>query len=152
MSNNIRKYALLQISLVIVFGIYTMCMVFGTLYFFESLNNTASNSSEVTVTLLIQSSHPDYPINFTSTETIPVNRSLLDHLNHTVGKENWSGIDYEIWGWYVNGIFNASESDGWQWLYYYREIGTTSWSYSPVGVSRFIINRDLEIKFVYESS
>ena len=117
MKNNIRKYALLQISLVIVFGLYTIGMVFGSIYFLNSINDTPSRSSEVTVTLLVQSNRPDFSINFTSTATIPVNKTLLEHLNDTVGKENWSGIDHGIWGWYINRIFNASESGVWKWIY-----------------------------------
>ena len=152
MKNNIRKYALLQISLVIVFGLYTIGMVFGSIYFLSSINDSPSRSSEVTVTLLVQSNHSDFPINFTSTATIPVNLTLLEHLNNTVGKENWSGTDFGIWGWYVDSIFNVSESAPWKWIYYYRESGTSTWSFSSVGVSKFIINQDFEIKFVYDNS
>ena len=152
MKNNIRKYALLQLSLVIVFGLYTIGMVFGSIYFLNSINDTPSRSSEVTVTLLVQSNRPDFPINFTSTATIPVNLTLLEHLNNTVGKENWSGTDFVIQGWYVDSIFNVSESAPWKWIYYYRENGTSTWSFSSVGVSKFIINKDFEIKFVYDNS
>jgi hypothetical protein len=125
-------------------------MSFGSIYFLNSLSDTSSNSSEITVTLLIESNHPDIEINFTTTETIPVNTSLLEHLNNTVGEENWSGVDYGIWGWYIDRIFNASESNGWKWLYYYRESGSSNWSFSSVGVSRFILSRDFDIKFVYD--
>ena len=152
MKNNIRKYALLQISLVIIFGLYAIGMVFGSIYFLNSINDSSSESSEVTVTLLVQSNHPDFPINFTSTATILVNLPLLEHLNNTVGEENWSGTDFGIQGWYVDSIFNVSESSPWKWIYYYRENGTSTWSLSPVGVSGFIINRDFEIMFVYDNS
>ncbi len=119
-------------------------------YLLDSLNNSPSESPLVNVTLLIQSNHPDYPINYSNTSTIPINQTLLEHLNLTIGRENWSGINYGPWGWFINRIFNASESVSWHWLYYYRESGTSSWSYSSVGVSRFILNRDFDIKFVYE--
>jgi len=153
MTNNyIRKYGLLQLSLVIILALYTIGMAFGMVYFLDSLNFSPSESPEITVTLLIQSNHPDYPINYSDTSTIPINMTLLDHLNLTIGRENWSGINYGVWGWFINRLFNASESTGWHWLYYYRENGTSAWSYSSVGVSRFILNRDFDIKFVYESS
>ena len=152
MNNYIRKYGLLQLSLVIILALYTMGMAFGMVYFLDSLNLTPSDSPEITVTLLIQSNHPDYPINYSDISTIPINMSLLNHLNLTIGPDNWSGINYGAWGWFINRIFNASESTGWHWLYYYRENGSSTWSYSSVGVSRFILNRDFDIKFVYESS
>ncbi len=152
MNSNIRKYGLLQLSLVIIFGLYAIGMVFGSIYFLSSINDSSSGFSEVTVSLLVQSNHPDFPINFTSTATIPVNLPLLEHLNNTVGKENWSGTDFGIQGWYVDSIFNVSESAPWKWIYYYRESGTSTWSFSSVGVSGFIMNRDFEIKFVYDNS
>ena len=152
MNNHIRKYGLLQLSLVIIFTLYTVGMAFGMVYFLDSLNDSSGKSPEVTVTLLIQSNHSIYPINYSNSSTIPINQSLLDHLNLTIGRENWSGIDYGVSGWFINRIFNASNSAGWNWLYYYRESVTSAWSYSSVGVSKFIINRDFDIKFVYESS
>ena len=152
MNDYIRKYGLLQLSLVIIIGLYTIGMAFGMVYFLDSLNSTPSKSPEVTVTLLIQSDHPDYPINYSKTSVIPSNQTLLDHLNLTIGLENWSGINYGVQGWFINRIFNASNSAGWNWLYYYRESGIPAWSYSSVGVSKFILNRDFDIKFVYESS
>ena len=152
MNYYIRKYGLLQLSLVIIFGLYTLGMAFGMVYFLDSFNNPPSKSPKITVTLLIQSNHPDYPINYSNTSTIPINQTLLEHLNLTIGRENWSGVNYGVGGWFINRIFNASESTGWNWLYYYREKGTSAWSYASVGVSRFILNRDFDIKFVYESS
>jgi hypothetical protein len=152
MNSNIRKYGFLQISLVIIFGLYTLGMTFGMVYFFDSFSSPPSEASTVTVTLLIQSNHTDYQISFTNTSIIPINRSLLDHLNLTIGRDNWSGVNYGVYGWFINRIFNASESTGWHWFYYYRESGASNWSYSSVGVSRFIINRDFDIKFVYETS
>ena len=152
MNEYIRKYGLLQIALVAIFCLYTFGMTFGTIYFLESLTPTPSSSQYVTINLIIQSNHTDYPINYSHTNQIPINRSLLDHINLTLGRENWSGENYGVYGWFINRLFNASESEGWNWLYYYRESGTTTWRYSPVGVSKFILNRDLDIKFVFQHS
>ena len=121
-------------------------MAVGMMLFF---NNSQPKTDTVNIFLIIESSHPNYTFNYTYESQIPVNRTLLDHLNETIGRDNWDGINYGGAGWFIKRLFNATEEGAWHWIIKYRTPGAISWTLSPVGVSTFKLTKDYEIKFIF---
>jgi hypothetical protein len=104
----------------------------------------------VNIHLIIQSNHPMHPLNYSDSSVIPSNRTLIDHLNRTIGPNNWSGQYYENGGWFIREIFNVSEQGGWYWLISYRLAGVAGWEPSLVGASIFQLNQDYDIRFLFQ--
>ncbi|MFW9857060.1 MAG: hypothetical protein ACFFFG_18565, partial [Candidatus Thorarchaeota archaeon] len=104
---NYRKYGVLQGLILVVIGSYLVGFVIG-LQIVANLTSQDTNSPEfVTVHLIIQSNHPTYPLNYSKTSVVPSNLTLIDHLNQTIGPDNWSGTYSESLGWFIEEIFNV---------------------------------------------
>lgn len=147
---NLRKYGVLQVLILGVFGGYVLGFSFG-LQMVTNLSPQGTSPPEfVTIHLIIQSSHSLYPLDFSNTSVIPANRTLIDHLNRTIGPDNWSGEYFEIGGWLIQEIFSVSAQGAWHWLIYYRVTGAASWKLSPVGASGLQLNQDYDIKFLFQ--
>ncbi|MHA1968770.1 MAG: hypothetical protein ACW964_13310, partial [Candidatus Hodarchaeales archaeon] len=84
-SKELARYWILQGFILLVIVSYILGMAVGMMLFF---NNTQPKSDTVNIFLIIESSHPNYTFNYTYESQIPVNRTLLDHLNETIGREN----------------------------------------------------------------
>ena len=145
-SKELSQYWILQSVILLILSGYIVGMGTGILLF---LNSTQTTAETVNILMIIESRHPDYTFNYTYDSKIPKNRTLLDHLNETIGRENWEGEYYGIGGWFIQRIFNASEQGLWHWIIYYRTPGTSKWDLSPVGASIFKLNQDYEIKFLF---
>lgn len=142
----LSQYWVLQTFTIMILVGYILGMGVGIVYF---INNSQTENDNVNILLIIESNHPDFTFNFTYNSIVPVNRTLIDHLNETVGPENWDGTKFGVGGWYIQRIFNASEQENWHWSIYYRVSGTEIWTPSPVGASTFKLNRDYEIKLLF---
>ena len=147
-SNIFGKYWLLQALAIGIIGIYSFGIGFGFVFLFTTTPSTHSDT--VSILMIIESNHPFYFFNYSYFDEIPINRTLLDHLNTTIGRENWDGRYYGVGGWFIERIFNASEYANWYWLIYYRVLGVKKWELSA-GVSSFLLSRDYEIKFVFDA-
>lgn len=145
-SKELARYWILQGFILLVLVSYVVGMAVGMMLF---INNSQPKSDTVNILLIIESSHPNYTFNYTYESQIPVNRILIDHLNETIGRENWDGDYYVIHGWRIKRLFNATEEGSWYWIIYYRTPGALSWSYSGTGVSTFKLTQDYEIKFIF---
>lgn len=150
-SKLLGKYWLLQFLIVGVLASYAVGMSVGILLFIESTQPDQS-AENVSVLLIIESKHPSYPLNYSDLSTVPVNLTLIEHINNTIGRENWDGVKYGVAGWFIKRIFNVTEEGSWYWLYYYRNPGETKWISSSWGVSSFKLNQDYEIRFVFDST
>ena len=146
------KYWVLQGLIIGILISYIVGLSIGVLFFMNNFQTNPNTVEKVTVVLIIESLHPSYSFNFTDISLVPVNQTLIGHLNDTIGQENWHGINYGIAGWYIQRIFNATEGGSWHWLYYYRISNRKSWNLAPVGVSSFKLNQDYDIKFVFDST
>ena len=147
-----RTYWILQGLIIGVVGCYVVSMSLGILVFVSNSQMDHQNSDTVTILLLIESNHPSYSFNYSFITSVPINQSLIECLNNTIGRENWDGQYYGIGGWFIKRIYNATEQGTWQWLYYYRVQNTTNWNFAPVGVSSFKMDHDFDIKFVFNDS
>ncbi|MFW9779940.1 MAG: hypothetical protein ACFFE8_13875 [Candidatus Heimdallarchaeota archaeon] len=147
---NYRKYGVLQALVVVVIGSYFVGLVIG-LQIVADLTSQDTNSPEfVTINLVIQSNHPNFPLNYSETSVVPANITLIDHLNQTIGSDNWSGRYSEPWGWFIEEIFNVNAQGGWHWSIHYRTSASVPWDLSPVGASLFRLNQDYEIMFLFQ--
>ncbi len=142
----LSQYWVLQALTIMIIAGYILGMSVGIIYF---VNNSQTENDSVNILLIIESKHPDFTFNFTYSSIVPVNRTLIDHLNETVGPENWDGTKFGVGGWYIQRIYNASEQENWRWFIYYRVSGTKNWTLSPVGASTFKLNRDYEVKLLF---
>ncbi len=147
-SKELARYWILQGFILLIVVSYILGMALGMMLF---INNSQPKSDNVNILLIIESSHPNYTFNYTYESRIPVNRTLLNHLNETIGRENWDGQNFGVAGWFIKRIFNATEEGSWYWGIYYRTPGTISWSPTPVGVSTFKLTQDYEIKFIFSN-
>ena len=150
-SRFIGKYWLLQGLIIAIIVSYIFGLGVGIIYVFNNSSSSEQPKEEVTILLLIESNNPEFPINFSSSTVVPINTTLLDHLNNTIGENNWDGVNYGVGGWFIQGLFNISEYGPWHWFIYYRLSGAEKWNSSPVGVSMFILNQDYEIKFIFDT-
>ena len=153
--NSFQKYSSfipLQIGVFVIFFIYITGLSFGIIVFSETIfpPKTSPERTSVTVTLFIESTHPDYLFNYTYTSNVSLNISLIEHLNNTIGSDSWEGRYYTPGGWFITRIFNATEDDNWSWRIYYRLSQSASWTYAPVGASSILLDNDYFIKFSFE--
>ncbi len=151
-SKLLGRYWVLQILTIGVVASYAMGMSIGILFFIESIQPSHQSVENVSVLLLIESNHPSYPLNYSDLSSVSVNLTLLEHINNTIGRENWDGVKYGVAGWFIKRIFNVTEEGSWHWLYYYRITGDLNWSLTPVGVSSFKLNQDYEFMFVFDTT
>ncbi len=142
----------LQIGVLVIVTIYILGLGFGLIAFSDVLfpPRTSPERTTVTVTLIIESTHPDNLFNYTYTNNVSINITLIEHLNNTIGFENWEGRYYTPGGWFVSRIFNATEEGNWSWRIYYRLPESLSWIYAPVGASSIRLDNDYSIKFSFE--
>jgi len=145
-SKILGKYWLLQTLVIGIIGIYSFGIGLGFVFL---ITTPSTHSDRVSILMIIESNHPSYSFNFSYFDEVPINRTLLDHLNITIGRENWDGRYFGVGGWYIERIFNASEIANWHWLIYHRVPGLKKWALSA-GVSSFLLNQDYEIKFVFD--
>ena len=146
------KYWILQGLVIGVVVSYAVGMSIGIVLF---INNTQVNQEQVenvSILLIIESHHPTNSFNFSYSSFIAVNLTLIEHLNSTIGWENWDGVNYGAAGWYITRIYNATEQGSWHWSIYFRLQNTSSWDYAPVGVSSFPLEQDLDIKFIFDKN
>ena len=143
----------LQIGILAIFLIYIISLGVSIVLFSNSLFPPIENPERNTVTihLFIESNHPDNMFNYSYVNNVTKNITLIEHLNNTIGSANWEGRYYTPGGWFVTGIFNASEDTNWSWIIYYHLPTSTSWIYAPVGASSIRLEQDYYIKFSYES-
>lgn len=147
------KYWFLQGFIICIIGSYFLGMSLGFFIVFNNLQTTESSSDTVSILMIIESKHPQYSFNYSYFSEVPNHLSLIEHLNNTIGRENWDGEKYKYaGGWFIQRIFNASESGSWYWLIYYRVFNTKNWNLASVGVSSFILNQNYDIKFVFDNS
>ena len=150
-SRLLGKYWLLQIITAGVVASYALGMSVGILLLIES-TQPHQPVENVSVLLIIESNHPSYPLNYSDFSTVTVNLTLIEHINNTIGRENWDGVKYGVAGWFIKRIFNVTEEGSWHWLYYYRIPGEIQWILTPVGVSSFKLNQDYEIRFFFDNT
>ncbi|MFX0150264.1 MAG: hypothetical protein ACFFAJ_05750 [Candidatus Hodarchaeota archaeon] len=143
------KYWFLQGFIICIIGSYIVGMGLGIFVVFNSIQSSESSTDTVSILMIIESKHPDYSFNYSYRSEVPYNLSLIEHLNNTIGRENWDGKKY-AGGWFIQRIFNASESGSWFWLIYYRIPKVKNWSLASVGASSFILNQDYDIKFIFD--
>jgi len=146
------KYWFLQGFIICIIGSYILGMSLGFFIVFNNLQTTESSSNTVSILMIIESKHPQYSFNYSYRSEVPNDLSLIEHLNNTIGQENWDGKKYDIGGWFIQRIFNASESGDWRWLIFYRIPKAKNWTLAPVGASSFILNQDYDIIFIFDNS
>ncbi|MHA1226494.1 MAG: hypothetical protein ACTSPV_07105 [Candidatus Hodarchaeales archaeon] len=145
----IKRYWMVQLFVVLVLAGYFLFMGVGFYNVLLGSQNNLNVNYEVKINLWIISERPEYNLNFSSRNTVVSNLTLIEYLNNTLGRDNWAGIYYGSYGWFITRIFNVSEGEGWFWLYYYRLSAEDSWTLGQVGVSHFKLDQNYDIKFVF---
>ncbi|NHJ03153.1 MAG: hypothetical protein EAX86_13535 [Candidatus Heimdallarchaeota archaeon] len=147
------KYIPLQAIIIAIFLIYIAGLSFSFIFFAETFFPPPDENHEktyVTINLIIESTHPDYLFNHSYLTNVTINITLIEHLNNTIGIDNWEGRYYTPGGWFVTRIFNASENSNWSWRIYFHLPGTQTWTYAPVGASSIRLDNEYFIKFSFE--
>ena len=150
--NEIKKYWLFQGGVLVIIIGYIIILGLGITIVLESPFYTTPEAEEVQIHFWAISEHPINHFNFSLASNVPSNITLLEYINQTLGQENWDGVEFPTVGWFIKRIFNATEGNGWVWLYYYRPSTVSTWILAPVGVSVFRLTQDYDIKFLYTDS
>ncbi|MHA1331145.1 MAG: hypothetical protein ACTSR2_08720, partial [Candidatus Hodarchaeales archaeon] len=105
----IKRYWMVQLFVVLVLAGYFLFMGVGFYNVLLGSQNNLNVNYEVKINLWIISERPEYNLNFSSRNTVVSNLTLIEYLNNTLGRDNWAGIYYGSYGWFITRIFNVSE-------------------------------------------